>query len=235
LKKKIEEKVEKVEEKVEGKKDEEMCDECESFPASKWCADCDSKQCEKCADQLHQVKKRKGHVVVSIYEKSQVIATEKKKDVPEDKSGRCVTHPEEKIVAYCKSCDEPICAVCMLKKHDGHQKLDLITAKTQVSSEYDNMLKEIKTSNENINLFHQGLNENNKVCNEEIKKYFETIRNVLNKKEELLLQKVKEFHSSNEIKLQEEEELLKKVEFKRWKQNKTLLNNLNLKLMLNWK
>jgi len=118
----------------------------------------------------------------------------------------------------------------MLKKHDGHQKLDLITAKTQVSSEYDNMLKEIKTSNENINLFHQGLNENNKVCNEEIKKYFETIRNVLNKKEELLLQKVKEFHSSNEIKLQEEEELLKKSRIQKMETEQNFVEQLKLKV-----
>jgi len=65
---------------------------------------------------------------------------EKKKE-DSDKSGRCNAHPEEKIVAYCKSCDEPICAQCMLKKHDGHQKLDLTSAKPTAQQEYDVILK----------------------------------------------------------------------------------------------
>lgn len=145
----------------EPEKEVVLCEECETSAATKFCADCDTKQCDECADKLHQVKKRKGHSVVALQnmETAKPSQEPKKKETSEDKSGRCVAHPEEKIVAYCKTCDEPICASCMLKKHDGHQKLDLVTAKSTVSVEYDNMLKDIKTTNENITQFHVGLTE----------------------------------------------------------------------------
>jgi len=36
--------------------------------------------------------------------------------------GKCLLHPETKIAAYCRTCDEPICTTCLLSNHDGHKK-----------------------------------------------------------------------------------------------------------------
>jgi len=45
---------------------ENLCEECGENTATKYCSDCETKQCVDCSEQLHKVKKRKDHVIVSI-------------------------------------------------------------------------------------------------------------------------------------------------------------------------
>jgi len=152
----------------ESKEPADLCDECEQKAATKFCADCDSKQCDDCAETLHAVKKRKGHAVVPIHQKSEAKPNVETKKKFEEVGGKCNAHPEEKIVAYCKTCDEPICAQCMLKKHDGHTKLDLVTAKPTAQLEFEAILKDLKATFDSFVSFQGGLNENHKSAPVEI-------------------------------------------------------------------
>jgi hypothetical protein len=69
---------------------------------------------------MHKLKKRKDHVVISLKEHLSSVETKEEKPKQQEKVeerddgpvGKCLLHPETKIAAYCRTCDEPICTTC---------------------------------------------------------------------------------------------------------------------------
>jgi len=127
----------------EVKEEEFNCEECDEQKSSRYCKDCETKQCEDCATHLHKLKKRKDHVVITLkeylsssekvekrVEKQQPKVVEEKDEGP---IGKCLLHPDIKIAAYCRTCDEPICTTCLLGNHDGHKKNEFRRSKTNLN------------------------------------------------------------------------------------------------------
>jgi len=167
-------------------KEVELCEECGENPATKYCNDCGTKQCSDCSEQLHKVKKRKDHVIVSIDNMSTLPP---KKEVPVtvpvvtavDNKGNCDNHASEKVVAYCKTCDVPLCTQCMLKDHDGHTKLDLTTAKDEILQEFDKNFKILENCEKSFSEAQVALKLTHDSAKKEIESYFNSVREALKK------------------------------------------------------
>jgi len=186
---------------------EEICEECELRPASKFCGECETKQCDDCAEKLHQVKKRKNHLVVPLAQQEvalEKVMTQRRATIIFEKGGMCDTHPEERIVAYCKTCDAALCTICMLKSHDNHVKQDLSTAKPENLMEFENLLKEYKLTEQSFREAQKALTDNYLAAKDEIQSYFKRIHEVLQAKEKSIFEKLDGLHEVNDHKLSDE-------------------------------
>jgi len=188
------------EEDVKEQEQEHMCQECEENKATKYCKDCELKQCEDCVTHMHKLKKRKDHVLISIKEYLSTLNESKEEKPKQEKVveekddspiGKCLLHPETKIAAYCRTCDEPICTTCLLSNHDGHKKMNLEEAKPISTEEYNNILEDLKDSNSLLTKFKKQLTENNSLALSTLSTYFSNIRKNLDEKEDSLKKFIK--------------------------------------------
>jgi len=202
-----------------------MCQECEENKATKYCKDCELKQCEDCVTHMHKLKKRKDHVLISIKEYLSTLNESKEEKPKQEKVveekddspiGKCLLHPETKIAAYCRTCDEPICTTCLLSNHDGHKKMNLEEAKPISTEEYNNILEDLKDSNSLLTKFKKQLTENNSLALSTLSTYFSNIRKNLDEKEDSLKNLLNSDHSENSKKLDSEikthSEMIKRME-----------------------
>jgi hypothetical protein len=125
------------------------------------------------------------------------VKEEVKQKEEEGPVGKCLLHPDIKIAAYCRTCDEPICTTCLLSNHDGHKKMNLEEAKPISTEEYLTILDDIKDSHSLITRFKNNLNDNMNITLKTIKEYFENIRKTLDEKESKLLSSLDSFSNSN--------------------------------------
>ena len=88
------------------------CDLCQE-PVSFFCRRCDFKLCDTCVPIHLRVKCKYGHDVVDFASKGVYEST------------FCESHPEGKCSAYCKTCDAPICLLCVSFKHKLHDVSEL--------------------------------------------------------------------------------------------------------------
>jgi len=167
---------------------ENLCEECGENTATKYCSDCETKQCVDCSEQLHKVKKRKDHVIVSIdamssipLKKEVTHSSNNNNNSVNDNKGNCDNHASEKVVAYCKTCDVPLCTQCMLKDHDGHTKLDLNAAKDETLQEFDKNFKTLENTEKTFKDSQISLKLNHDESKKEIENYFSAIRDSLKK------------------------------------------------------
>jgi hypothetical protein len=229
-----------VEEKEEEKAEEFNCEECDEQKASRYCKDCETKQCEECATHLHKLKKRKDHVVITLKEylessgKEETKKEEPKKEVAEKDEGpvgKCLLHPDIKIAAYCRTCDEPICTTCLLSNHDGHKKMNLEEAKPISTEEYLKILEDIKDSHSLLTRFKNNLNDNMGLTLKTVKEYFENIRKTLQEKENNLLDSLNNYSNQNNTKLDGEIKTHTDM-IKRMEDEKVFVEQLKIKKML---
>jgi len=54
----MEDEVQDEKQDVEKQEEEVKCEECDDQKATKFCKDCETKQCEDCATHLHKLKKK---------------------------------------------------------------------------------------------------------------------------------------------------------------------------------
>ncbi|XP_052698681.1 E3 ubiquitin-protein ligase TRIM36-like [Crassostrea angulata] len=88
------------------------CDLCQQ-PVSFFCRRCGVNLCDPCALIHLRVKSKNGHDIVDYTSKD------------DDDTCHCDSHPQNDCSAYCKTCDAPICMLCVSIKHKSHEMSEL--------------------------------------------------------------------------------------------------------------
>ena len=114
------------------------CDLCHS-PVSFFCRRCGIKLCDPCVTDHLRLKCKTGHDVVEYVNKEDY-----------DEACFCDSHPENKCSAYCKTCDVPICILCLSIKHKSHDVSEL-------KDKIEELLKCITLKNNQLQSFRHGL------------------------------------------------------------------------------
>ena len=95
------------------------CKLCDTPVPPLYCQQCDINLCKTCAGE-HLLDDTKEHKVVPIKQKWN------------PKNPLCPKHTTKQCDLYCKQCDNPICALCVLSgEHDQHKKMDIFERKIE--------------------------------------------------------------------------------------------------------
>ncbi|XP_065944671.1 E3 ubiquitin-protein ligase TRIM71-like [Magallana gigas] len=113
------------------------CDLCQQ-PVSFFCRRCGVNLCDPCVLIHLRVKSKNGHDIVDY----------KSKD--DDDTCHCDSHPQNDCSAYCKTCETPICILCVTIKHKSHEISEL-------SDKIEELLKVIVTENDRLQSFKHEL------------------------------------------------------------------------------
>nr|XP_034325698.1 tripartite motif-containing protein 45-like isoform X2 [Crassostrea gigas] len=106
------------------------CDLCQQ-PVSFFCRRCGVNLCDPCVPIHLRVKSKNGHDFVDYTSKD------------DDDTCHCDSHPQNDCSAYCKTCDAPICILCVSIKHKSHEMSEL-------SDKIEEFLKVIKRENDRL-------------------------------------------------------------------------------------
>jgi hypothetical protein len=172
------------------------CNECGEEQSTHFCVECNVQLCKSCSGVIHSLKKRKDHHIMDVKEH-----LAKRSQQPQDtkeKSGNCQSHPNEAVIAYCITCEDPICLSCALGKHDGHTRKNLNDAQPEATKEFSQLLDESKSTNADLHTFQNSLTEENKKVKQSVEGYYKQLMEALGKEQEAALLKLNEFHVKNE-------------------------------------
>ncbi|XP_052699642.1 uncharacterized protein LOC128177118 [Crassostrea angulata] len=106
------------------------CNLCQQ-PVSFFCRRCGVNLCETCIAKHLRVKSKNGHDIVDYTSKD------------DDDTCHCDSHPQNVCSAYCKTCDAPICILCVSIKHKSHEMSEL-------SDKIEELLKVIAKENDRL-------------------------------------------------------------------------------------
>eukprot|EP00105_Crassostrea_gigas_P001662 XP_011413917.1 PREDICTED: E3 ubiquitin-protein ligase TRIM36-like [Crassostrea gigas] len=106
------------------------CDLCQQ-PVSFFCRRCGVNLCDPCVPIHLRVKSKNGHDIVDYTSKD------------DDDKCHCDSHPQNDCSAYCKTCDAPICMLCVSIKHKSHEMSEL-------SDKIEELLKIIAKENDQL-------------------------------------------------------------------------------------
>nr|XP_034325620.1 E3 ubiquitin-protein ligase TRIM36 isoform X3 [Crassostrea gigas]XP_034325621.1 E3 ubiquitin-protein ligase TRIM36 isoform X3 [Crassostrea gigas] len=106
------------------------CDLCQQ-PVSFFCRRCGVNLCDPCVTIHLRVKSKNGHDIVDYTSKD------------DDDTCHCDSHPQNDCSAYCKTCDAPICILCVSIKHKSHEMSEL-------SDKIEELLKVIAKENDRL-------------------------------------------------------------------------------------
>ncbi|XP_052697510.1 uncharacterized protein LOC128175723 [Crassostrea angulata] len=106
------------------------CDLCQQ-PVSFFCRRCGVNLCDPCVPIHLRVKSKNGHDIVDYTSKD------------DDDTCHCDSHPQNDCFAYCKTCDAPICILCVSIKHKSHEMSEL-------SDKIEELLKVIAEENDRL-------------------------------------------------------------------------------------
>uniref|UniRef100_A0A8W8I1U2 B box-type domain-containing protein n=2 Tax=Magallana gigas TaxID=29159 RepID=A0A8W8I1U2_MAGGI len=106
------------------------CDLCQQ-PVSFFCRRCGVNLCDPCVLIHLRVKSKNGHDIVDYTSKD------------DDDTCHCDSHPQNDCSAYCKTCDAPICILCVSIKHKSHEMSEL-------SDKIEELLKVIAKENDRL-------------------------------------------------------------------------------------
>ncbi|XP_078327109.1 uncharacterized protein LOC111122729 [Crassostrea virginica] len=106
------------------------CDLCQN-PVSFFCQRCGVNLCDSCVPVHLRVKSKFGHVILDFASKDF------------DDFNFCISHSENECSAYCKTCEVPICILCVSIKHRSHEISEL-------HEKIEELLKAITEENERL-------------------------------------------------------------------------------------
>ncbi|XP_065944627.1 E3 ubiquitin-protein ligase TRIM71 [Magallana gigas] len=106
------------------------CDLCQQ-PVSFFCRRCGVNLCDPCVTIHLRVKSTNVHEIVDFASKD------------DDDTCHCESHPKNDCSAYCKTCDAPICILCVSIKHKSHEMSEL-------SDKIEELLKVIAKENDRL-------------------------------------------------------------------------------------
>uniref|UniRef100_A0A8W8I1N9 B box-type domain-containing protein n=1 Tax=Magallana gigas TaxID=29159 RepID=A0A8W8I1N9_MAGGI len=113
------------------------CDLCQQ-PVSFFCRRCGVNLCDPCVLIHLRVKSKNGHDIVDYTSKD------------DGDTCHCDSHPQNDFSAYCKTCETPICMLCVTIKHRTHEISEL-------SDKIEELLKVIATENDRLQSFKHEL------------------------------------------------------------------------------
>ncbi|XP_052702431.1 E3 ubiquitin-protein ligase TRIM36-like [Crassostrea angulata] len=116
------------------------CDLCQQ-PVSFFCRRCGVNLCDPCVLIHLRVKSENGHDIVDYISKD------------DGDTCHCDSHPQNDCSAYCKTCETPICMLCVTIKHRTHEISEL-------SDKIEELLKVIATENDRLQSFKHELERN---------------------------------------------------------------------------
>ena len=123
------------------------CGNCDDDnPAVRFCHDCGSFQCQRCADN-HQIMRSMRHHHLATLEELQG-----KKCSRMIRQQLCVKHPKQDLTLYCREpdCRVPVCASCGLVDHRGHDLIDLSAAVDEIKEEMHQSSARVTSRNEEL-------------------------------------------------------------------------------------
>ena len=113
------------------------CDLCQN-PVSFFCRRCGVNLCDACIPVHLRVKSKTGHDLVDYVSKD------------DDDTCFCDSHPKHECSAFCKTCDAPICMLCVSIKHKSHKISEL-------SDKIKELLQSITRENDRLQSFRYVL------------------------------------------------------------------------------
>ena len=113
------------------------CDSCQN-PVSFFCRRCGVNLCDACTPEHLRLKARTSHDVVDYESKD------------DDVICFCDLHPIHELSVFCRTCDVPICVVCIPIKHKTHEISELSEKKQE-------LLESITRENDRLQSFRQEL------------------------------------------------------------------------------
>ena len=113
------------------------CDLCQN-PVSFFCRRCGVNLCDACIPVHLRVKSKTGHDLVDYVSKA------------DDDTCFCDSHPKHECSAFCKTCDAPICMLCVSIKHKSHKISEL-------SDKMKELLQSITRENDRLQSFRYVL------------------------------------------------------------------------------
>ncbi|VDI54654.1 Hypothetical predicted protein [Mytilus galloprovincialis] len=175
-----------------------ICTECTKTNGEEFCLECEVILCSKCKLSHLKRKSNKKHHVDKSY--SKIL----------DKRPSCLIHSKE-VVFYCSSCCLLICPSCMLEKHKQHDVDEIENAvskkKEGISSEIvdlESRSENVKQIVEDLNVFEEAYKIDNAILKKVIKVRGDTLKALIDKHTETLVERVTLEESSQMTRKSEE-------------------------------
>jgi WD40 repeat protein len=173
-----------------------ICCECDEAVAELECASCMDVFCRACSDSFHSKGRRKDHVCLEISDNHSMYSSIGA--IPPS----CADHPSERKTLLCVYCEEPVCAICIMRGlHKGHEAVPL---QESVSRLRDGLaahlasLEPIFSSSRNsaMSVQHQitALERELQISRRSVQDAFQSIQDVLQTKEQALQQQLEHYH-----------------------------------------
>uniref|UniRef100_K1Q039 Tripartite motif-containing protein 45 n=2 Tax=Magallana gigas TaxID=29159 RepID=K1Q039_MAGGI len=151
-----------------------VCDLCQT-PVSFFCRRCGVNLCDHCIPIHLRVKSKYGHDVVDYISKD------------DDDTGFCDSHPQNDCSAYCKTCNVPICMLCVSIKHKSHEMSEL-------SDKIEEFFKLIANENDRLQSIKQEL----KIVLDHTTKLLSSIYTIYKQKKDEVTARGEEWHKQIE-------------------------------------
>lgn len=103
-----------------------------------FCRQCKFNLCEYCIEYHQRTESRNGHDIIDYDERNN------------EGISKCGFHPQKECVAYCKSCNVPICLLCITLRHKSHDVSEL-------SDKIEELLTVISDENNKLQLSKHDL------------------------------------------------------------------------------
>lgn len=119
------------------------CDLCQS-PAVSLCTDCDESYCNTCMNAHTRMKISRDHRLVDLK-----MATDWSK-IKFKKTTYCQYHSSEQVKIICKDCNELVCVICQLTKHDKHRCAGLAAEADERRKQLSTLTKQLSENVEQM-------------------------------------------------------------------------------------
>ena len=110
------------------------CDQCEVNPAKFICKTCPGQLCEECKTEHEKKKLTKNHDITEYTSEN----------VEFYDLLYCFDHKTKSLEYFCKFCEKPICAECILESHNGHTIQKLSEVHKEIKEDLQRKKKEIQ-------------------------------------------------------------------------------------------
>ncbi|XP_076078531.1 E3 ubiquitin-protein ligase TRIM45-like [Mytilus galloprovincialis] len=175
-----------------------ICTECNKTNGEEFCLECEVILCLKCKSSHLKRKSNKKHHVDKSY--SKIL----------DKRPSCLIHSKE-VVFYCSSCCLLICPSCMLEKHKQHDVDEIENAVSKKKEGISSEIVDLESRSENVkqivddlNVFEEAYKIDNAILKKVIKVRSDTLKALIDKHTETLIQRVTLEESSQMTRKSEE-------------------------------
>ena len=180
--------------------------------AEAFCRQCAMFICKECIEQHKRMKSFLAHEVASLEDLKQGRA--KPIIVKEPPSETCPDH-KEPLIVFCFDCDNLICHHCTAKDHRDHNFEFCKKAAPKTKENLLGKLEPLKNQREslaqavdNVQITKQELNENGDAVGNSIQRTFKELREILDKREQELLEEAAEMIQQKMDKLSVQEKNL---------------------------